>query len=45
MEDTIAAIATAIGEAGIGIVRMSGEKAVSIAEKLFFSPKGKKLAI
>jgi len=40
MEDTIAAIATAIGEGGIGIVRMSGEKALSIAEKVF---KGRKL--
>ena len=27
MEDTIAAVATAYGEGGIGIVRVSGEKA------------------
>lgn len=40
MEDTIAAIATAIGEGGIGIVRISGEEALNIAEKVF---KGKKL--
>lgn len=33
--DTIAAISTAIGEAGIGIVRMSGEDAVEIADKVF----------
>ena len=32
---TISAIATAIGQGGIGIVRISGEKAVAIAEKCF----------
>lgn len=37
--DTIAAIATGIGNAGIGIVRVSGEEALSIACKIF---KGKK---
>ena len=31
--DTIAAIATAMGNSGIGIVRISGENAVEIAEK------------
>ncbi len=40
-EDTIAAIATAPGEAGIGIVRISGNKSISIADKLF---KGKRVA-
>ena len=35
MEKTIAAISTATGEAGIGIVRMSGEKAFKIADKVF----------
>lgn len=35
MEKTIAAISTAYGESGIGIVRMSGPEAVSIAEKVF----------
>ena len=34
-EDTIAAIATPVGQAGIGIVRMSGDRAVEIAEKIF----------
>lgn len=33
--DTIAAIATAPGEAGISIVRLSGEKALSIADDLY----------
>mgnify|MGYP000999485127 FL=1 len=39
--DTIAAISTPLGEGGIGIVRISGPDAVSIAEKIF-KPKGKK---
>ncbi len=39
--DTIAAISTPPGEAGIGIVRLSGPDAVAIAERLFRAP-GKK---
>lgn len=35
MEDTIAAIATAFGEGGIGIVRVSGEKAKEILDQVF----------
>jgi tRNA modification GTPase len=35
MEDTVAAIATAFGEGGIGIVRISGTKAKDILQKLF----------
>ena len=35
--DTIAAVATPIGEAGIGIVRISGKDALAIADKLFVS--------
>jgi len=38
-EDTIAAIATAPGEAGIGIVRISGSMAIDILNKVF---KGKR---
>jgi len=34
-EDTIAAISTPLGEGGIGIVRMSGPQAVTIAEAIF----------
>jgi len=37
--DTIAAIATAPGEAGIGIIRISGKKAIDIGSKIF---KGKR---
>jgi len=33
--DTIAAISTSLGESGIGIVRVSGPKALEIAQKLF----------
>jgi len=43
LEDTIAAIATPVGESGIGIVRMSGKRAFSIARKLFQAPKGRKI--
>lgn len=35
MTDTIAAISTPLGEAGIGIVRLSGPEAVAIARQLF----------
>ena len=34
-EDTISAIATAIGTAGIGVIRMSGENSIEIADKIF----------
>ena len=34
-EDTIAAIATAVGEGGIGIVRISGEESLGILNKVF----------
>ncbi len=42
--DTIAAISTPLGEGGIGIVRLSGPDAVTIAEDIFRSPKGKKIS-
>lgn len=35
MEDTIAAIATAPGEGGIGIIRISGEESKSVLDKIF----------
>ncbi|MGN0726758.1 MAG: tRNA uridine-5-carboxymethylaminomethyl(34) synthesis GTPase MnmE [Anaerovoracaceae bacterium] len=40
-DDTIAAVATAMGEGGIGIVRISGENALSILEKVFCSVKNR----
>ncbi|MCC6758789.1 MAG: tRNA uridine-5-carboxymethylaminomethyl(34) synthesis GTPase MnmE [Candidatus Omnitrophica bacterium] len=42
MNDTIAAIATAIGPGGIGIVRLSGPQSVTIAEQVFLPTAGKK---
>lgn len=41
--DTIAAISTPMGEGAIGIVRLSGEKAIEIADKLYRGKKGKRL--
>ncbi|RRD93672.1 tRNA uridine-5-carboxymethylaminomethyl(34) synthesis GTPase MnmE [Clostridiales bacterium COT073_COT-073] len=40
MEDTIAAISTPMGSAGIGIIRMSGEKSMDILKQIF-QPKKK----
>ena len=40
MEDTIAAIATPPGEGGIGIVRISGEKAEEILKNIFVTKSG-----
>lgn len=43
--DTIAAIGTAMSQSGIGIIRISGPQAVSIADHIFVAKKkGKKLA-
>lgn len=43
--DTIAAIATAMTNSGIGIIRISGEKAFEIADKIFVpKKKNKKLS-
>lgn len=39
MVDTICAISSATGEAGIGIVRMSGPLSIEIAEKIFRSKR------
>lgn len=43
-DDTISAIATAVGEGGIGIVRVSGKLALAIADKLFVSKAGKQIS-
>lgn len=42
--DTIAAISTPPGIGGIGIIRVSGKESVTIVDKIFKSPKGKKLS-
>lgn len=44
MEDTISAIATAAGNSGVGIVRLSGAAAIDVAEKIFCAANGKSLA-
>lgn len=41
--DTISAVATAQGEGGIGIIRISGPEAVAVAEKIFRAKNGKSL--
>ncbi len=40
--DTIAAISTAIGGSGIGIVRVSGSDALQVGDRVFVSPGGRK---
>jgi tRNA modification GTPase len=42
MDDTIAAVSTPVGEGGIGIVRLSGKKALSIADRIFTPKSGRK---
>ena len=38
MEDTISAISTAPGAAGVGIIRLSGKNSIQIAQKIFDKP-------
>ena len=40
--ETIAAIATALSPAGIGIIRISGEDALAVADRVFAAADGKK---
>lgn len=40
IEDTIAAIATPLGEGGIGIVRISGKDALAVADRVFRPKSG-----
>ena len=40
--DTIAAIATAMSDSGIGIIRVSGEDAINIVDKIYRNPKNQK---
>lgn len=41
---TITAIATAQGAGGIGVIRISGDNAISVADKVFKSISGKKIS-
>lgn len=43
-ERTIAAIATPPGEGSVGVIRISGEKAIEIADSVFFAISGKPLS-
>jgi len=45
LSDTIAAISTPIGEGGISVIRISGNEAFKIVEKIFFKDKLKKKKI
>lgn len=40
--DTIAAVATAMSDSGIGIVRVSGEQSIAIVDKIYRNKKGEK---
>lgn len=44
LDDTIAAIATAVGEGGIGIIRVSGQQAISVVDKVFRPKQAKKVS-
>lgn len=41
--DTIASVATAMAASGIGIIRMSGDEAIEIADSVFYGKDGKSL--
>ena len=43
MNDTIVAIATALSPSGIGVVRISGENAVEVADRIFAKPNKERL--
>ena len=43
ISSTIAAISTAQGLGGIGVIRISGDDAITVADKVFVSVSGKKL--
>ena len=40
--ETIAAIATAVSDSGIGIIRISGDDAIAAADKIYRNAKGEK---
>ena len=42
-EETISAVITALGEGAVGIVRISGEQALAVGERLFKAASGKAL--
>ena len=42
-KETISAIATGLADSGIGIIRISGEQAVEVGNRMFVSPSGKRI--
>jgi tRNA modification GTPase len=44
MSDTIAAISTPVAAGGIGVIRISGDNAIEIADRAFKATSGKKLS-
>ncbi len=42
--NTIAAVSTAYGRGGIAVIRISGDEAISVAEKIFSPASGKKIS-
>ncbi len=43
-EKTVAAISTPAGEGGIGVIRISGNEAITVADRVFKSVSGKRLS-
>lgn len=43
-DSTIAAVATALGESSVGVIRISGSKALEIADSVFFAFSGEALS-
>lgn len=41
--DTVAAVSTPYGKGGVAVIRLSGEQACRVAERVFFPANGKKL--
>ena len=41
---TVAAISTALGQSALGVIRISGDMAIEVADKVFFPLSGKRLA-
>ena len=42
--DTVAAVSTPRGKGGVAMIRISGEDAIAVAERVFFSKSGKRLS-
>jgi tRNA modification GTPase len=45
LTDTIAAIATPLGEGGLAVIRISGAKSLEIAQQIFVAPKPLQLSV